>query len=87
MAGPRHICFHPTLPYAYAIDELRSTVTTYRWDAARGALEGVQTPRSTWTRTAGRSGRPAGRCPRDRPCASCSRGRRAIRPGLPSRNS
>ncbi|MFF7653100.1 lactonase family protein [Streptomyces sp. NPDC007983] len=47
MAGPRHICFHPRLPYAYTIDELRSTVTTYRWDAARGALESVQTLPST----------------------------------------
>jgi 6-phosphogluconolactonase len=37
-AGPRHIAFHPSLPVAYVINELDSTVTTYRYDAARGAL-------------------------------------------------
>ncbi|MEU3855139.1 lactonase family protein [Streptomyces sp. NPDC029554] len=42
MAGPRHIAFHPHLPYAYSIDELRSTVTVYRWDARRGALQARQ---------------------------------------------
>lgn len=41
-AGPRHIAFHPSLPYAYVIDELDSTMTTYRYDAARGALQPVQ---------------------------------------------
>ncbi|MFJ5840437.1 lactonase family protein [Streptomyces shenzhenensis] len=47
MAGPRHIAFHPRLPYAYTIDELRSTVTTYRWDTVRGALAPLQTLPST----------------------------------------
>ncbi len=37
-AGPRHISFHPARPFAYLINELDSTVTTYQWDAARGAL-------------------------------------------------
>ena len=41
-AGPRHIAFHPSLPIAYVIDELDSTVTTYRYDPARGALQAVQ---------------------------------------------
>jgi len=41
-AGPRHIAFHPSLPIAYVIDELDSTVTTYRYDPARGALQPVQ---------------------------------------------
>ena len=41
-AGPRHIAFHPSLPCAYVIDELDSTVTTYRWDAAHGSLQPVQ---------------------------------------------
>ena len=30
-AGPRHVDFHPSLPYAYVI-ELDSTVATYRYD-------------------------------------------------------
>jgi len=37
-AGPRHLAFHPTLPLVYVANELDSTVTTMRFDAARGAL-------------------------------------------------
>lgn len=37
-AGPRHIAFHPSLPMAYVINELDSTVTAYRYDAGRGEL-------------------------------------------------
>jgi len=40
-AGPRHIGFNPRLPYAYVINELDSTVTTYRFGSA-GALEPLQ---------------------------------------------
>ena len=41
-AGPRHADFHPRLPYAYVINELDSTVTTYRFDRARGELTPLQ---------------------------------------------
>jgi len=41
-AGPRHVDFHPRLPYLYAINELDSTVTTYRFDRARGELTPLQ---------------------------------------------
>jgi 6-phosphogluconolactonase len=37
-AGPRHADFHPTKPYAYVLNELDSTITTYRFDGERGAL-------------------------------------------------
>jgi 6-phosphogluconolactonase (cycloisomerase 2 family) len=37
-AGPRHAGFHPTAPYAYVLNELDSTLTTYRFDAERGGL-------------------------------------------------
>jgi 6-phosphogluconolactonase len=37
-AGPRHIAFAPGAPYAYVINELDSTVTTYRYDADAGTL-------------------------------------------------
>ena len=42
-AGPRHIAFHPhpSKPLAYLINELDSSITTYQWDAARGALTPV----------------------------------------------
>jgi 6-phosphogluconolactonase len=45
-AGPRHMAFHPTAPYAYVINEINSTVTALGYDAARGAfkpLESVST--------------------------------------------
>jgi len=53
-AGPRHAAFHPTGPFAYVLNELDSTLTTYRFDADSGALE----PRQTITTLpAGFSGR------------------------------
>jgi 6-phosphogluconolactonase (cycloisomerase 2 family) len=42
-AGPRHIAFAPQAPFAYVVNELDSTVTTYAWDAARGTLEPLAT--------------------------------------------
>ena len=36
-AGPRHAGFHPTGPFAYVLNELDSTLTTYRFDADTGA--------------------------------------------------
>lgn len=41
-AGPRHVDFHPHLPYVYAINELDSTMATYRYDGAHGALKPLQ---------------------------------------------
>lgn len=37
-AGPRHFAFHPDGRFGFAINELSSTITTYAWDPARGAL-------------------------------------------------
>ncbi|WNI26229.1 lactonase family protein [Streptomyces sp. ITFR-16] len=37
--GPRHLAFHPSGGHAYVMNELESTVTVCRWDAAAGALE------------------------------------------------
>lgn len=42
-SGPRHMAFHPTLPRAYVINELNSTVTVLSWDRATGKLAPVQT--------------------------------------------
>lgn len=42
-SGPRHLAWHPTAPVLYAINELRSTVTALRWDAAGGVLTPFQT--------------------------------------------
>ena len=42
-AGPRHAGFHPTGPFAYVLNELDSTLTTYRFDADTGGLEPRQT--------------------------------------------
>lgn len=46
-AGPRHIDFHPRKPFAYVINELDSTITTYRQDKTSGALTPLQTVPST----------------------------------------
>jgi 6-phosphogluconolactonase (cycloisomerase 2 family) len=42
-AGPRHAGFHPTAPWAYVLNELDSTLSTYRFDPERGALAALQT--------------------------------------------
>jgi len=41
-AGPRHLAFHPSQPFAYVINELNSTITAFSYDAATGALEDIQ---------------------------------------------
>ncbi|MBN3724541.1 lactonase family protein [Burkholderia sp. Ac-20379] len=41
-AGPRHMAFHPVRPFAWVINELDSTVTAYRHDAATGELVALQ---------------------------------------------
>ncbi len=37
-AGPRHFAFHPNGRQAFVINELNSTITSLRWDAATGAF-------------------------------------------------
>jgi 6-phosphogluconolactonase len=37
-AGPRHVAFHPSQPFAYVVNELDSTVTGYRFDCQTGQL-------------------------------------------------
>ncbi len=41
-AGPRHFAFHPSNRFAYAVDEMGSSVTAFRYDAAAGALTEIQ---------------------------------------------
>lgn len=42
-AGPRHVTFHPNGKYAFVINELNSTLTSYSYDAAKGSLTEVVT--------------------------------------------
>lgn len=42
-AGPRHFAFHPAGRFAYAINELQSSVTVFSFDPERGALLELQT--------------------------------------------
>jgi 6-phosphogluconolactonase len=42
-AGPRHMVFRPDGRFAYVLNELTSTVTTFAYDRDRGALREVQT--------------------------------------------
>ncbi|HSI02046.1 MAG TPA: lactonase family protein [Reyranella sp.] len=46
-AGPRHLDFHPTKPLAYVLNELDSTITTYRQDRSNGRLTALQVVRAT----------------------------------------
>ncbi|MDM0114135.1 lactonase family protein [Variovorax sp. J22R133] len=41
-SGPRHLAFHAARPMAYAVNELDSTVTAYRFDVETGTLAPVQ---------------------------------------------
>jgi 6-phosphogluconolactonase len=41
-AGPRHLAFDPTGRFAYVVDELDSTITTFWYDAENGTLSRVQ---------------------------------------------
>lgn len=42
-AGPRHFDFHPSGRFAYAINELNSTVSAFTYDHERGVLHDLQT--------------------------------------------
>jgi 6-phosphogluconolactonase (cycloisomerase 2 family) len=46
-AGPRHIGFHPRRALAYVLNELDSTITTYRQDRRTGKLTPFHVVRST----------------------------------------
>ncbi|MGY2259692.1 lactonase family protein [Pseudomonas sp. SDO55104_S430] len=41
-AGPRHLAFHPKAPFAYVVNELDSSVTTYGFNAQTGGLSALQ---------------------------------------------
>lgn len=38
-SAPRHLAFHPSLPYCFVNNETASTVTSYHFDSAEGILE------------------------------------------------
>ncbi len=42
-AGPRHLAFHPGGAYAYLINELNSTLTSFSYNSIKGILEPLQT--------------------------------------------
>lgn len=42
-AGPRHLSFHPNGRFAYALNEIGSTVTVLAYDQARGVFRELQT--------------------------------------------
>lgn len=42
-AGPRHLAFHPKGEFAYVNNEMNSTLTVFKFDKKRGALEELQT--------------------------------------------
>jgi 6-phosphogluconolactonase len=42
-AGTRHLAFHPSLPFAYVINELNDTLTVAAFAPSAGTLESIQT--------------------------------------------
>ncbi len=42
-SGPRHLTFDPKGKFAYVVNELNSTVSTFAWDGAKGALNLINT--------------------------------------------
>lgn len=41
--GPRHLAFHPSGKYAYVCNEMKSSVTSYAYDADKGTLTQLET--------------------------------------------
>ncbi len=52
-AGPRHVVFHPGGTFAYAVNELDSSVAVFRYDVTRGAMETIQSISTLPLATAG----------------------------------
>jgi 6-phosphogluconolactonase len=42
-AGPRHLAFHPNRKFAYVVNELQSSITTFSYDAGHGELHKLNT--------------------------------------------
>jgi len=42
-SGPRHVAFRPDAKFVYSLNELLSTVSTFRYDASRASLKELQT--------------------------------------------
>jgi 6-phosphogluconolactonase len=42
-SGPRHLAFHPSERFAYGVNELTSTLTTYTYDKSKGTLAPLET--------------------------------------------
>jgi len=42
-SGPRHFVFHPNGRFAYVVNEMKITVTAFRFDPAAGTLKEIQT--------------------------------------------
>jgi 6-phosphogluconolactonase len=42
-SGPRHIAFRPDAKFVYAINEMLSTITAFRYNGSRGSLKEIQT--------------------------------------------
>lgn len=55
-SGPRHFRFHPTLPFAYCVNELTSELTSLAFDAKAGTLNILAVEPTTPRPVAGNSG-------------------------------
>lgn len=42
-SGPRHLDFHPNLPFVFVLNELNSSVTAFHWDKSEGMMDQIAT--------------------------------------------
>ena len=61
-AGPRQLVMHPNGKFAYLINELNSTMTSYGYDASKGTLTEIQTLPTLPKDFSGYSSAPRCRC-------------------------
>ena len=40
-SGPRHLCFHPSEPYLYSLNELAGSLDVWDWDTATGKMKAL----------------------------------------------
>ncbi|MEF2074558.1 lactonase family protein [Consotaella aegiceratis] len=52
-SAPRHPVFHPSKPFVFVTNEMASTVSSYRYDSATGALAHIETVRTIFSEMAG----------------------------------
>jgi len=78
-AAPRHVDVHPTRPFAYVINELDSTITTYQFEPEKETLKPLQiVPTTPSTYTGNNTGAEIAVAPSGRFVYASNRGHNSI---------